>query len=72
MAKWLKDQKEYALKECLAGKEVPGWKAVEGRGSREWTDMDKAFKTLTDNGYRCSHPVGKDAIDTGTGGKNSR
>lgn len=50
VAKWLKDQKEYALKECLAGKEVPGWKAVEGRGSREWTDMDKAFKTLTDNG----------------------
>lgn len=50
VAKWLKDLKEYALKECLAGKEVPGWKAVEGRGSREWTDMDKAFETLTDNG----------------------
>lgn len=50
VAKWLKDLKEYALKECLAGKEIPGWKAVEGRGSRDWTDMDKAFKTLTDNG----------------------
>lgn len=50
VAKWLKDLKEYALKECLAGKEVLGWKAVEGRGSHEWTDMDKAFETLTDNG----------------------
>lgn len=50
VAKWLKDLKEYALKECLTGKEIPGWKAVEGRGSRDWTDMDKAFKTLTDNG----------------------
>lgn len=50
VAKWLKDLKEYALKECLAGKEVPGWKAVEGRGSREWTDMDKAFADLTEHG----------------------
>lgn len=48
--KWLKDLKEYALGECLAGKEVPGWKAVEGRGSREWTDMDKAFEALMENG----------------------
>ena len=50
VAKWLKDLKEYALKECLAGKKVPGWKAVEGRGSREWTDMDKAFAALTEHG----------------------
>lgn len=50
VAKWLKDLKDYALKECLAGKEVPGWKAVEGRGSREWTDMDKAFADLTEHG----------------------
>lgn len=48
--KWLKDLKEAALAECLAGKEVPGWKAVEGRGSREWTDMDAAFEKLTSGG----------------------
>lgn len=50
VAKWLKDLQDYALAECLAGKEVQGWKAVEGRGSREWTDMDKAFATIIENG----------------------
>lgn len=46
VAKWLSDLEEYALKECLKGNEVPGWKAVEGRASRVWTDMDKAFEML--------------------------
>lgn len=50
VAKWLEDLKDYALKECLAGKEVRGWKAVEGRGSRDWTDMDSAFDTLAKSG----------------------
>lgn len=50
VAKWLSDLQDYALAECLAGKEVPGWKAVEGRGSRNWTDMDTAFSKLTENG----------------------
>lgn len=50
VAKWLSDAQDAALAECLAGKEVPGWKAVEGRGSRDWTDMDKAFGALTSNG----------------------
>lgn len=52
VAKWLSDLQDCALKECLAGKEVPGWKAVEGRGSREWTDMDAAFAKLTESGIR--------------------
>ena len=47
---WLEDVKERALKECLDGKIIPGFKAVEGRGSREWTDMDQAFKILQDAG----------------------
>lgn len=47
VSKWLKDLQDFALKECLAGKEVSGWKAVEGRGSRTWTDMDAAFGALT-------------------------
>ena len=50
VAKWLSDAQDVALSECLAGKKVPGWKAVEGRGSRDWTDMDKAFSTLTSSG----------------------
>lgn len=50
VAKWLGDLQDAALKACLAGKAVPGWKAVEGRGSREWTDMDTAFAALTAHG----------------------
>jgi hypothetical protein len=48
--RWLSDLKEWALSECLAGGEVPGWKAVEGRGSRSWTDMDAAFDRLIKTG----------------------
>lgn len=50
VAKWLSDLKEYALGECLAGKKVPGWKAVEGRSVRAWTDMDAAFAKLEAGG----------------------
>lgn len=50
VAKWISDLKEYALGECLAGHDVPGWKAVEGRGSREWTDMNAAFDVLKEKG----------------------
>ena len=48
--KWAKDLEEYALKQCLSGVEVPGWKSVEGRGSREFTDLDTAFNKLKENG----------------------
>ena len=50
VAKWLTDLQDCALAECLAGHEVPGWKAVEGRGSRVWTDGDKAFDVLVKGG----------------------
>lgn len=50
VAKWLSELQELALKECLAGREVPGWKAVEGRSLREWSDMDAAFAQLQLNG----------------------
>lgn len=50
VAKWLADLKECALGECLAGREVPGWKAVEGRGSMDWTDMEEAFTVLKEKG----------------------
>ena len=48
--KWVEDMQEYALSECLAGSKVPGWKAVEGRGSRAFTDMDAAFDILKKDG----------------------
>ena len=50
VAKWLKDLQDYALNACLSGSEIPGYKAVEGRGSRDWTDQEAAFKALQDAG----------------------
>ena len=50
VAKWLKDLQDYALSACLSGSEIPGYKAVEGRGSREWTDQEAAFRALQDAG----------------------
>lgn len=52
VAAWLKDVQEYALAECLAGRKVPGWKAVEGRSTRKWSDEDKAIKVLIDSGIQ--------------------
>lgn len=47
---WADDLQDYSLTCCLDGKDVPGWKAVEGRGSRVFTDQTAAFKILMDNG----------------------
>lgn len=44
LVSWANDLKEYALSSCLAGKEIPGWKAVEGRSTRAWTNEDEAFE----------------------------
>ena len=50
VAKWLTDLQACALAECLAGNDVPGWKAVEGRGLRDWVNLDVAFATLKSYG----------------------
>lgn len=47
---WYNDLKELALTHILDGGNVPGWKAVEGRGSRQYADLDKAFETLKSAG----------------------
>ncbi|WP_096269374.1 DUF2800 domain-containing protein [Paucisalibacillus globulus] len=47
---WIKALKDYALTESLKGNEVSGWKAVEGRGTRSYVDIDKAFAHLQENG----------------------
>lgn len=49
---WVKALKEYALKECLKGNDIAGWKAVHGRGSRDYTDIDTAFEHLKKNGVK--------------------
>ncbi|MDQ0269971.1 DUF2800 domain-containing protein [Cytobacillus purgationiresistens] len=47
---WVKALKDYALGQCLKGNEIPGWKAVEGRGSRSFVNQDKAFAHLKEKG----------------------
>jgi hypothetical protein len=47
LLRWVKDLQEFALSECLAGREVAGWKAVEGRSTRTFTDQEAAFDVLT-------------------------
>jgi hypothetical protein len=49
--KWAADLKEYALSEILTGKNIPGWKAVEGRSVRKFDDTDTAFSDITRAGY---------------------
>ena len=48
---WIKDLKSYALEELLKGKDIPGWKAVEGKSNRKLVNVDKAFEILEANGY---------------------
>lgn len=50
LKKWVEDLEEYALSAALAGREITGFKAVEGRGSREWDNQDTAFKALEERG----------------------
>jgi len=46
---WFESLKKDALSEALRGGDVPGFKAVEGRGGREYVNLDKAFAHLTAN-----------------------
>lgn len=52
LAKWLDDLQEYALKAILDGKAIPGWKAVEGRSDRKFTDVDAVIKRFKAAGYK--------------------
>ena len=51
LEQWYKDLKGYALSAILSGKTIPGWKAVEGRTDRAFSDTDKAIETLKAAGY---------------------
>lgn len=46
LAQYAKDLEEYALKTMLAGNEVEGWKIVEGKSTRRWSDQDAAFAAI--------------------------
>jgi hypothetical protein len=50
LKQWYSDICDYALQACLAGRVIPGYKAVEGRSSRAWTDQDAALAALVQAG----------------------
>lgn len=50
LVSWYNALKDYALQACLSGKDVPGWKAVEGRTSRVWDNLDAAFADMQSRG----------------------
>ena len=46
LKKWYEDMEKYALCIILAGKKIPGWKAVEGRGLRVFKAPDDVPERL--------------------------
>lgn len=51
LAKWVKDVQEYALDQALQGVNYEGWKVVEGRSNRKYTDTEKVAEVLIANQY---------------------
>lgn len=50
VVKWVKDIENYCQQAILKGETVPGWKLVEGRSVRTFSDTEKAFGILKDKG----------------------
>ena len=51
LASWVNDIKEYALQQAISGKEWNGFKLVEGRSNRRYTDEAAVTQTVTDAGF---------------------
>lgn len=51
IAQYAKDLEDYAQQRLLDGATVPGYKLVEGRSVRKWTDQAAAFEVLRADGY---------------------
>jgi len=47
---WAGDIKEYALQQAISGTEYPGYKVVEGRSVRKYTDKAAVAAAVTDAG----------------------
>lgn len=48
---WANDIKDYALQQAMSGTEYPGFKIVEGRSVRKYTDDKAVASIVTDAGY---------------------
>ena len=48
---WATDIKEYALQQAISGKEWNGWKLVEGRSNRKYTNETAVANTVSGAGF---------------------
>ena len=51
LAAWYADLQDYAREAILAGRIIPGWKVVEGKRIRAFTDADAAMDKMLQAGY---------------------
>ena len=51
LTSWASDIKDYALRQALSGKEWKGWKLVEGRSNRKYTDEEKVAAAVEKAGF---------------------
>ena len=51
LVSWVNDVKDYALAKALEGTHFDGWKVVEGRSVRKFTDENAATKAIVDAGF---------------------
>lgn len=50
LVSWYETVREKALESLLNGEKIPGYKVMEGRSTRCWTDQDKALDKLQESG----------------------
>lgn len=51
LSHWSEDVKEYALKQALSGTKFAGFKVVEGRSNRKYTDEERVAEVVKSAGY---------------------
>ncbi|MBR3298906.1 MAG: DUF2800 domain-containing protein [Clostridia bacterium] len=51
LAAWVTDVKEYALSQALQGIRYPGYKVVEGRSARKYSNEELVARVVSDAGY---------------------
>lgn len=51
LVSWAGDVKEYALQKALSGTKFDGFKVVEGRSNRKYTDEEAVAQTVKDAGF---------------------
>ena len=51
LVSWAEDIKAYALRQALSGEKFPGYKLVEGRSNRKYSDEATVARVVLDAGY---------------------